>query len=189
MSRNDIKSSEITPPDVYYNRRTLLKTGIIAASAVATGFLYRQLNGLPKRRAEAPLPPSLDELATTEPSTVPAASATAAEPLDPATSGRSMSMRRKRPTRASRTTTTSTSSRTDKDGVANASAALSPRAGRCRSTGWSRKPTTFDLDDHPQDQPARGARLSHALRRGVVDGHPVGGVFRCRKLLDRVRAD
>ena len=37
---------EITPPATYFNRRTLLQGGILAASAVATGALYRTLNAV-----------------------------------------------------------------------------------------------------------------------------------------------
>lgn len=37
---------EITPPATYFNRRALLQGGILAASAVATGALYRTLNGV-----------------------------------------------------------------------------------------------------------------------------------------------
>ncbi|HUJ61128.1 MAG TPA: protein-methionine-sulfoxide reductase catalytic subunit MsrP [Kofleriaceae bacterium] len=36
----------ITPPGVYFNRRALLRGGMIAAGAVATGWLYRRLNGV-----------------------------------------------------------------------------------------------------------------------------------------------
>ncbi len=35
---------EITPPEVYFNRRRLIRGGIVAASAVATGGLYRLVN-------------------------------------------------------------------------------------------------------------------------------------------------
>jgi len=41
---NKIHSSEITPPSVYFNRRNFIRTGILAASAVATGVAYRKLN-------------------------------------------------------------------------------------------------------------------------------------------------
>ncbi|MFO0741498.1 MAG: protein-methionine-sulfoxide reductase catalytic subunit MsrP [Labilithrix sp.] len=37
---------EITPPSVYFNRRALLKGGLLAASAAATAGLYRVLNGV-----------------------------------------------------------------------------------------------------------------------------------------------
>jgi sulfoxide reductase catalytic subunit YedY len=39
-----ISASEITDPAVYFNRRTFIRTGILAASAVATGVVYRRLN-------------------------------------------------------------------------------------------------------------------------------------------------
>ena len=39
-----ISASEITDPAVYFNRRNFIRTGILAASAVATGFVYRRLN-------------------------------------------------------------------------------------------------------------------------------------------------
>ncbi len=40
----DDPKDEITPPALYFNRRTLLQGGILAASAVATGALYRAVN-------------------------------------------------------------------------------------------------------------------------------------------------
>ena len=39
-----IPSREITPPALYFNRRNFIRTGILAASAVATGVVYRNLN-------------------------------------------------------------------------------------------------------------------------------------------------
>ncbi len=41
---NKIRDREITDPAVYFNRRTFMRTGILAASAVATGLVYRRLN-------------------------------------------------------------------------------------------------------------------------------------------------
>src|SRR5438270_8926126 len=40
---NDIKSSEITDRKVYLNRRLFMRGAVLAASTVATGFLYRKL--------------------------------------------------------------------------------------------------------------------------------------------------
>ncbi|MEP6859670.1 MAG: protein-methionine-sulfoxide reductase catalytic subunit MsrP [Deltaproteobacteria bacterium] len=37
---------EITPLEVYFNRRTLLRGGVLAASAAGTALLYRRLNGV-----------------------------------------------------------------------------------------------------------------------------------------------
>jgi methionine sulfoxide reductase catalytic subunit len=39
-----IPSGEITPPAVYFNRRNFIRAGILAASAAATGTIYRKLN-------------------------------------------------------------------------------------------------------------------------------------------------
>ena len=39
-----IPSSEITPLRVYLNRRTFMRGGILAASTIATGLVYRKLN-------------------------------------------------------------------------------------------------------------------------------------------------
>ncbi|HEX4644280.1 MAG TPA: protein-methionine-sulfoxide reductase catalytic subunit MsrP [Verrucomicrobiae bacterium] len=41
---NKILSREVTPPSVYFNRRNFMRAGILAASAVATGMVYRKLN-------------------------------------------------------------------------------------------------------------------------------------------------
>jgi sulfoxide reductase catalytic subunit YedY len=43
----DIKSSEITPPENYFNRRAFLQTAGLAGSALATGALYKWLNPTP----------------------------------------------------------------------------------------------------------------------------------------------
>ena len=54
---------------------------------------------------------------------------------------------------------------------------------RCRPGPWTisvegevAKPQTIDIDDAAAVVPARGARVPHALRRGLVDGHPVAGL-------------
>ncbi len=39
-------SSEITPPEVYFNRRRFLQGGVILAGAAGTGLLYRKVNGV-----------------------------------------------------------------------------------------------------------------------------------------------
>src|SRR5579872_4246161 len=41
---NNISASEITEPSLYFNRRNFIRAGIVAASAVATGVAYRELN-------------------------------------------------------------------------------------------------------------------------------------------------
>jgi methionine sulfoxide reductase catalytic subunit len=39
-----IPDREITPPNVYFNRRSFMRAGIAAATAIATASVYRQLN-------------------------------------------------------------------------------------------------------------------------------------------------
>jgi len=46
MADSRIPESEITPPAVYFNRRRFLQAGAIGAGALATGWLYRRLNGV-----------------------------------------------------------------------------------------------------------------------------------------------
>lgn len=41
---NKILSREVTPPSVYFNRGNFIRAGILAASTVATGIVYRKLN-------------------------------------------------------------------------------------------------------------------------------------------------
>ncbi|MEO8701695.1 MAG: protein-methionine-sulfoxide reductase catalytic subunit MsrP [Kofleriaceae bacterium] len=46
MANDNIPAAEITPRDTYFNRRAIMRGGVVAAGAVATGFLYRKLNGV-----------------------------------------------------------------------------------------------------------------------------------------------
>ena len=41
---SDPPSSEITPESLYVNRRTIMKAGLLVATTVATGWVYRRLN-------------------------------------------------------------------------------------------------------------------------------------------------
>ena len=54
MPRHDIPAGEITPPEVYFNRRRFLRAGIAAGGALATGALYRGLNGVSLSDTETP---------------------------------------------------------------------------------------------------------------------------------------
>jgi methionine sulfoxide reductase catalytic subunit len=49
-----ISSSEITPRDVYLNRRAFMRAGLLAASAAGTAMLYRSLNRVSLDAAELP---------------------------------------------------------------------------------------------------------------------------------------
>jgi sulfoxide reductase catalytic subunit YedY len=54
MATSDIPDREITPPEVYFNRRALLRGGIVAAGALGTGLLYRRINGVELATTETP---------------------------------------------------------------------------------------------------------------------------------------
>ena len=43
---SDIGDSEVTPREVYFNRRNFLRAGLMAGSAAGTALLYRKLNGV-----------------------------------------------------------------------------------------------------------------------------------------------
>jgi sulfoxide reductase catalytic subunit YedY len=45
--RNDIPASQITPPEVYFNRRNFIRVAVAAGSVAATGGIYRLLNPRP----------------------------------------------------------------------------------------------------------------------------------------------
>ena len=49
----NIPSSEITPPEVYFNRRTFIRGAVVAGAAVGTGLLYRKVNGVDIVRNDA----------------------------------------------------------------------------------------------------------------------------------------
>jgi sulfoxide reductase catalytic subunit YedY len=61
---NKISASEITDPAVYFNRRNFIRTGILAASAVATGVVYRRLNHPAAGKVETPVIQGLTTAAT-----------------------------------------------------------------------------------------------------------------------------
>ena len=51
---DDIPPSEITPPSVYFNRKTFLRGAVAAASVATTAGVYRRLNGKSEALVEAP---------------------------------------------------------------------------------------------------------------------------------------
>jgi len=50
-----ISVSEVTDPGVYFNRRMFIRAGILAASAVATGMVYRRLNPVGSGKVNTPV--------------------------------------------------------------------------------------------------------------------------------------
>lgn len=49
-----ISESEVTPEELYLNRRSFIRAGLIAGSALATGAAYRLFNARPPMRVNAP---------------------------------------------------------------------------------------------------------------------------------------
>ena len=128
MADPRIHSSEITPPEVYFNRRRFLRGAVIGAGAIGTGLLYRRWNSVDLKAVNT---------ATIEGVV---AAATAGDP-----SG----------FRATDTPTPLTSIAnynnfyefsTDKDGVAAAAAGFDTTGWTVEVGGLVGKPRTFDLD-------------------------------------------
>ncbi len=124
-----IPASEITDPAIYFNRRTFMRAGIVAASAIATGLLYRRLNPVATGTVDTPLIKGL-----TTPAAV--ANATGFPAADLATSLQDI-------THYNNFYEFST----DKEGVAPASAKFETKSWQVSVGGLVRKPKVFDLDD------------------------------------------
>ncbi len=122
-------ASEITDPAIYFNRRTFMRAGIVAASAIATGLVYRRLNHVATGTVDTPLIQGL-----TTPSAV--ANATGFPAADPATSLQDI-------THYNNFYEFST----DKERVADAAAKFETKGWQVSVEGLVRKPKVFDLDD------------------------------------------
>ncbi len=49
-----MRDEQITPPDVYFNRRAFLRAGLLAGTAAGTAVVYRKLNGVDLDAGELP---------------------------------------------------------------------------------------------------------------------------------------
>jgi methionine sulfoxide reductase catalytic subunit len=128
---NRIRSSEITPPAMYFNRRTLLRAGAAVASLATTGFVYRTLNKPGSAAIETAALPGAT-IASTAPDAV---------------------------ARGFRTDETMTSIQqignynnfyefvTDKEGVAAAAAGFVSRPWTVAVEGMVHEPKVFDVDE------------------------------------------
>ena len=159
---NKSSADQVTDPAIYFNRRTFLRSGILAASALATGVVYRELNHRPAAKVNTrPIEGIAPSPATT--TTTIANGFRVAEvqtPFEDVTHYNNFY-----------------EFSTDKEGVA-------PAAANFKTTGWQlaveglvRKPRVFGLDELLRHQPAGRTDLPDALRRGMVDGDSVGGLF------------
>ncbi|CAN5237488.1 protein-methionine-sulfoxide reductase catalytic subunit MsrP [soil metagenome] len=126
-----IPSSEITPPAVYFNRRSFLRGGLAAASLIATGTAYRLLNKAGSTSIET--------------SALPGFTGRTATPLD---------LERGFSTDEAMTPLESIGNynnfyefTTDKEGVAAAAAQFVAKPWTIQVDGLVHKPKTFDLDE------------------------------------------
>ncbi len=117
--------SEVTPPEVYFNRRAILRAGAIAAGAVGTGILYRKLNGV-----------EIVDTRTAELSGV-------QKPADPTYAVAET----KTPYESITNYNNFYEFTTNKDGVAKAAAGFATAGWKVSVEGLVHKPKVFDLDD------------------------------------------
>jgi sulfoxide reductase catalytic subunit YedY len=127
MATDDkIPASEITPPELYFNRRALMKGGLIAAGMAATGLVYRKINGVDLVMVETP------ELAGLT------------KPQDPGYVVTDEAV-------TSREAITNYNNfyefTTNKDGVAKSAEGFKTAGWKVEVGGLCQKPRTFDLDD------------------------------------------
>jgi sulfoxide reductase catalytic subunit YedY len=169
-----IPDNQITPPEVYFNRRTFLKAGAVALSAAATAAVYREFNQPPHHTPPAAVLAELKTTPNTDAS-IPASISRAFHVDEPQTSLEDV-------THYNNFYEFST----DKDGVAGAVSNFSTAGWTVTVDGLVEKPTTFDLDDlrkiSPPEERVYRMRCVEAWSMVI----PWAG-FSLSKLLDRVK--
>jgi methionine sulfoxide reductase catalytic subunit len=126
---NRIPDREVTDPAVYVNRRRFMQAGLVAASAVATGLVYRSLKPAPKGKITTPAIQGLTTPAGGE-------DGPGFRTTEPATSLQDI-------THYNNFYEFSTS----KEGVAPAAVGFDTQSWRVAVDGWVRKPRVFELDE------------------------------------------
>jgi sulfoxide reductase catalytic subunit YedY len=126
---NKISSREVTPAEVYFNRRTFIRAGILAASAVATGVAYRHLNPVGHGKVNTPVIQGL---------------------VKPTATAGSAGFRLDEPETSFQDITHYNNFyefSTDKEGVAPAAEGFDTRGWQVSVEGLVNKPKVFDLDE------------------------------------------
>jgi sulfoxide reductase catalytic subunit YedY len=163
-----ITENEITPPEVYFNRRSFMRAGLVIASVAATGFVYKKLNPGP---AAATVTPKLANLSDTAASAPASAGFNVNEPWTPLQSVTHYN--------------NFYEFSTDKDGVAGPAANFVTAGWKVSVEGLARKPRVFDLDDllkiSPPEQRVYRMRCVEAWSMVI----PWAG-FSLSKLLEKV---
>src|SRR5258708_33518794 len=134
---NKMSPVRVTAPAVYFNRRTFMRVGILAASAVATGLIYRRLNHVGSVTTDTPL---IKELTTLPTAT---ADANGFRVADPAT-----------PLQDITHYNNFYEFSTEKERVAPAAAGFETKDWQVSVEGLVRKPKVFDIDDLLKISPA-----------------------------------
>jgi len=128
MTIDDHLDRQITPRELYFNRRTVMRGGIVAATAAATAWAYRRLNGVDALIGDRP---AIEHLVKAERS--PASGFWIDEPPTPRASILNYN--------------NFYEFTTDKDGVASAAAGLDTTGWQLAVGGLVHKPRVFDLAD------------------------------------------
>ncbi len=127
---NKISAREVTDPVVYFNRRRFIQAGILAASAVATGVVYRRLNPVATGKVNTPV---IEGVIKSAPATANATGFRVDEPetsLDDITHYNNFY-----------------EFSTDKEGVAPAAAGFDTKGWQVSVEGLVKKPKVYGLDD------------------------------------------
>jgi sulfoxide reductase catalytic subunit YedY len=160
-----IASSEITPRDVYFNRRNFMRAGVIAGTAAGSALLYRKLNGV-----------DLDETETPKLQGVVAAKHENGffvdEPMTPRVSVINYN--------------NFYEFTTNKDGVAAAAKGFSTAGWQIEVGGLCHAPKTFDLDDFRKLAPVEERVYRHRCVEAWSMVVPWDG-FSVAKLIERVQ--
>ena len=128
-------SDQVTPPELYFNRRAFIKAGTMGMSLVATGLAYRWLNGVAAPTKEQPVLAGLQP-ATASASAYPPNIAKAFHVNEAETPFQSI-------THYNNFYEFST----EKEGVAPAVGNFSTKGWKVTVDGMVAKPTTFSMDD------------------------------------------
>ena len=157
---------EITPPEVYFNRRAIMRGGIVAATAGATALLYRRLNGVDIIESET------KRLADVVPAPRDGRGYWVDEPKTPKTSIENYN--------------NFYEFTTNKDGVAAAAKNFKTDGWTVEVGGLCHAPATFDLDAFRKLAPTEERVYRHRCVEAWSMVVPWNG-FSVARLLERVR--
>jgi methionine sulfoxide reductase catalytic subunit len=118
---------KITPPELYWNRRTFIRGGIVAATAAGTALAYRRFNGVDIQVGDRPPIPGIVKPAAGQGFTVEGEALTPRDSIANYNNFYEFT--------------------TNKDGVAAAAASFKTDGWKITVSGLCAKPRVFDMDD------------------------------------------